>query len=74
MYVIYAAENDRAYSLLGRAYYELKDYKAAVDNFDQAEKLNRNGMRKFYVYRGLAHLELGNIDQAVKTSKKPARR
>ena len=65
VYVIFATENDRAFALLGQAYYELKDYKAAVDNFDKAQKLNPNGMRKFYVYRGLANLELNNIDQAV---------
>ena len=65
VYVIFATENDRAFALLGQAYYELKDYKAAVDNFDKAQKLNPNGMRKYYVYRGLANLELNNIDQAV---------
>jgi tetratricopeptide (TPR) repeat protein len=65
VYVIYATENDRAFALLGRAYYELKDYKTAVENLDKAEELNPNGMRKYYVYRGLANLELENIDQAV---------
>jgi tetratricopeptide (TPR) repeat protein len=65
VYVIFANENDRAFALLGQAYYELKDYKAAVDNFDKSQALNPNGMRKFYVYRGLANLELNNIDQAV---------
>lgn len=65
VYVIYATENDRAFSLLGRAYFELKDYKAAVENFDKAQALNPNGMRKYYIYKGLANLELNNIDQAV---------
>jgi len=65
VYVIYASENDRAFALLGQAYYELKDYQAAVENFDKAEALNPNGMRQYYVYRGLANLELENIDQAV---------
>jgi tetratricopeptide (TPR) repeat protein len=65
VYVIYAAENDRAFALLGRAYFELGDYQAAVDNFDTAESLNRNGLRKFYVYKGLANLELNNVDLAV---------
>jgi tetratricopeptide (TPR) repeat protein len=65
IYVIYATENDRAFALLGRAYFELKDYKSAIENFDKAEALNANGMRKFYVYKGLANLELNNIDQAV---------
>jgi tetratricopeptide (TPR) repeat protein len=65
VYVIYATENDRAFALLGQAYYELNDYKSAVENFDKAQALNSNGMRNFYVYRGLANLELNNIDQAV---------
>jgi tetratricopeptide (TPR) repeat protein len=65
IYVIYASDNYRAFALLGRAYYELKDYQTAVEFFDKAESLNSNGMRKFYVYRGLANLELDNIDQAV---------
>ena len=65
VYVIYANENDRAFALLGRAYFEFKDYKTSVENFDKAEELNPNGMRKYYIYRGLANLELDNIDQAV---------
>jgi tetratricopeptide (TPR) repeat protein len=65
IYVIYATENDRAFALLGQAYFELKDYKTAVENFDKAEAINRNGLRKFYIYRGLANLELNNIDQAL---------
>ena len=64
VYVIYAYENDRAFALLGQAYYELKDYKTAIENLDKAEELNPNGMLKYYFYRGLAHLELDNIDQA----------
>ena len=65
VYVIYATENDRAFALLGQAYFELKDYKAAVENFDKAQAINPNGLRKFYVYKGLANLELNNVDQAV---------
>ena len=44
----------------------MKEYKAAVDNLDKATTINRTGLRRFYVYRGLANLELKNIDQAVK--------
>jgi tetratricopeptide (TPR) repeat protein len=65
VYVIFANENDHAFNLLGRAYFELKDYKSSVENFNKAEKINPNGMRKFYEYKGLANLELNNIDQAV---------
>ncbi len=70
VYVIYASGNDRAYALLGRAYYEIKDYQAAVDNFNRAEKINRNGLRTFYIYKGLSNLELNNIDQAVEDLEK----
>jgi tetratricopeptide (TPR) repeat protein len=70
VYVIYATENDRAFALLGQAYFELKDYEAAVDNFDKAESINRNGLRKFYIYKGLANLELNNVDQAVEDLEK----
>ncbi len=70
VYVTYAPNNDRAYALLGRAYYELKDYQTAVGHFDQSEKINRNGMRTFYIYKGLANLELNNIDQAVEDLEK----
>jgi len=65
VYVIYANENDKAYALLGQAYYELKDYETAVKNFDKAEAINPNGLKKFYSYKGLANLALKNIDQAV---------
>jgi tetratricopeptide (TPR) repeat protein len=70
VYVICAAENDRAFALLGQAYFELKDYQSAVENFDKAEALNRNGLRKFYIYKGLANLELNNIDQAAEDLEK----
>jgi len=70
VYVIYATENDRAFALLGQAYFELKDYKTAVENFDKAEAINRNGLRKFYIYKGLANLELNNIDQSVEDLEK----
>jgi len=70
VYVIYATENDRAFAMLGQAYFELKDYKSAVENFDKAESINPNGLRKFYIYKGLANLELNNIDQAVEDLEK----
>jgi tetratricopeptide (TPR) repeat protein len=70
VYVIYATENDRAFALLGQAYFELKDYKTAIENFDKAQAINPNGMRKFYVYKGLANLELNNVDQAVEDLEK----
>ncbi len=64
-YVIYQKEDALALARLGQAYFEMKDYKAAVANLDKAMTINRTGLRRFYVYRGLANLELKNIDQAV---------
>ncbi len=63
--VTYETENAQSFALLGRAYYEVKEYEAALDNLNRAQKINRASLRKFYVYRGLANLELDNIDQAV---------
>ena len=70
VFVIYATENDRAFALLGQAYFELKDYKTSIENFNKAEAINPNGLRKFYAYKGLANLELNNIDQAVEDLEK----
>ena len=58
-------EDALALAWLGQAYFELEEYKAAVDNLDKAMTINRTGLRRFYVYRGLANLELKNMDQAV---------
>jgi tetratricopeptide (TPR) repeat protein len=65
LYVVYVPDDATAFALIGQAHYELKEYKAAVEHLDQAYKLNPNGLRKYYIYRGLANLELNNIDQAV---------
>ena len=51
--------------MLGRAYFELGDYESATKNFDKAESINSNGLRKFYIYKGLANLELNKLDRAV---------
>jgi cytochrome c-type biogenesis protein CcmH/NrfG len=65
LYVIYKDQDAHAFALLGQAYYELKNYKAAVTSLNTAFTLNSAGSRRFYVYRGLANLELNNIDQAL---------
>ena len=64
LYLIYREKDARAFALLGRAYYELKNYEAAVVKLDTAIALDATGSRRFYVYRGLAHLELNNIEDA----------
>jgi tetratricopeptide (TPR) repeat protein len=65
VYVTYEDQDAPALAKLGRSYYEIKDYKTAVLDLDKALTLNRFGERKYLVYRGLAQLELNNIDQAV---------
>ncbi|WP_345307157.1 tetratricopeptide repeat protein [Candidatus Villigracilis saccharophilus] len=65
LFVIYEKENSLALAMLGQAYYEQKDYQAAVDNFDKAFELNRTGLKRYYLYSGYSNLELGNTDQAV---------
>lgn len=66
VYVIYEEEDALTLARLGQAYYEIEEYKAAIQTLNKATTINRTGLRRFYVYRGLANLELGNADQAVR--------
>ncbi len=70
VYVIYENEDDQVFAMLGRAYFELEDYKSSTENFDKAEAINRNGLRRFYLYKGLANLELDDLDRAVEDLEK----
>jgi tetratricopeptide (TPR) repeat protein len=65
VYVVYDQENALVLARLGQGYYEIGEYESAVSALDRATTINRTGLRRFLLYRGLAHLELGNIDQAV---------
>ncbi|MBE0669343.1 MAG: tetratricopeptide repeat protein [Anaerolineales bacterium] len=65
VYTIYQPEDALALARLGQGYYEIGEYESAVKTLDRATTINRTGLRKYLLYRGLAHLELGNIDQAV---------
>lgn len=65
LYVAYVPDDPEAFALIGKAYFAQKDYRSAVEYFDKAYRLSPRGLRKYYVYRGTAHLELGNIEQAV---------
>jgi len=66
VFVVYEDQNALAYALLGQAYFEMKDYKSSIKNFDKAYALSTpSGLRRFNIYRGLANLELGNVDIAV---------
>ncbi|MCE9646585.1 MAG: tetratricopeptide repeat protein [Chloroflexi bacterium] len=65
VYVTYEDQDALAFAELGQSYYELKEYDAALLNLNTAMRLSPNGVRRFYLYRGLTNLELKNIDQAV---------
>jgi tetratricopeptide (TPR) repeat protein len=65
VFVVYEPEDAEALALSGRAYYEMKNYETAVKQLDRAFDLSPNSLRRYYVYRGLANLELENVDQAV---------
>lgn len=65
VYVLYNNEDSLSLAMLGQAYFEIKDFKSAVANLNKAMTLNRTGLGKYHYYRGLANLELKNIDLAV---------
>ncbi|MBK8780842.1 MAG: tetratricopeptide repeat protein [Anaerolineales bacterium] len=66
VYLVYEPEDAAALARLGQAYYEIGEYESAVKALDRATTINRTGLRKYLLYRGLAHLELGDdIEQAV---------
>ena len=65
IYTAYETEDALGYARLGEVYFRLGEYQFAIDAIDRVTDLSRNGYRRFYVYRGLSHLELGNIDEAV---------
>jgi tetratricopeptide (TPR) repeat protein len=58
-------QNDATgFGKLGQAYYYLGEYENAVAAINSGEEINRNGMQKYVVYRGLSHVELGNFNDA----------
>ncbi len=66
VYLVYEPEDALALARLGQAYYEIGEYESAVSALDRATTINRTGLKKYLLYRGLAHLELGDdIEQAV---------
>ena len=64
LYTTYEPQDATGFGKLGEAYYYLGEYQNAVIAIDAGEKLNRNGMKKYMVYRGLSHVELGNFNEA----------
>jgi tetratricopeptide (TPR) repeat protein len=65
IYTNYEREDSRALAMIGQSYFELEEYDLVVQYLDAAFQLNPSGLRRYSAYRGLAHLELGNADQAV---------
>lgn len=64
LYTTYETQDATGFGKLGKAYYYLGEYQNAVIAIDAGEKLNRNGMKKYMIYRGLSHVELGNFQEA----------
>ncbi len=65
VYVRYNDQDAHAIAMLGQAYYEVNDYQSAVEYLDQAMSIDSKGLTRYFVYRGLANLELNNADRAV---------
>lgn len=64
VYTTYEPDDATGFGKLGQAYYYLGEYQNAITAIDAGEELNRNGMKKYMVYRGLSHVELGNFQEA----------
>ncbi|MCZ2126237.1 MAG: tetratricopeptide repeat protein [Anaerolineales bacterium] len=64
VYTTYASGDASGFGKLGEAYYRLGEYKNAVNAINAGEKINRNGMKKYLIYRGLANVKLGNFRDA----------
>jgi len=65
VYVLFDDDNAFVLAELGQAYYESGQYELAIQKIDRATTINRTGLRRFLLYRGLSHLELGQFDEAV---------
>lgn len=66
LYTTYETEDATGFAMLSQVYYLTGEYQNAVDAFNSATNINPNGLRKYYIYRGLSYVELGNGDEAVK--------
>ena len=64
LYTTYGNEDATGFAKLGKAYYYLGEYENAVSAIDNGTKINRNGLKKYYVYRGLSNVELENFKDA----------
>jgi tetratricopeptide (TPR) repeat protein len=65
IYMLYEEDNPDAWTLLGRAYYQLgEDFEAALEAFDQAIDLDPELLEAF-LYRGLTNIALDQGQEAV---------
>ena len=64
LYTTYEANDATGFGKLGQAYFNLGEYQNAVGAIDAGEVVNPNGMKRFMIYRGLSHVELGNFREA----------
>lgn len=65
LYTNYAVDDATGFAKLGLVYYKLGEYDLAILVLDRAIELNKNGVRDYYIYRGLSHVELGNAPEAI---------
>lgn len=65
LYTNYEVEDATGFAKLGLVLYQLGQYENAVRVLNRAFDLNPRGLRNYYVYRGLSHVELGNANEAV---------
>lgn len=65
LYTNYEIEDASGLAKLGLVYYRLGEYELAITVMNKAIDLNPFGVRDYYIYRGLSHVELGNAEQAV---------
>lgn len=65
LYTNYELEDASGFAKLGLVYYQLGQYENAIRALDRAFDLNPRGLRNYYIYRGLSHVELGNGEEAV---------
>ncbi|KXK12424.1 MAG: serine/threonine protein kinase [Chloroflexi bacterium OLB14] len=65
LYTNYALEDATAFAKLGMILYRMGDYEQALRALDRAVDLNPNGVRDYYIYRGLSNVELGNGAEAI---------
>ena len=65
LYTNYEVEDATAFAKLGLVLYRLGEYEQVVTIMNRAIDLNPNGVRDYYVYRGLANVELGNGEEAL---------